>query len=309
MNGPGCIGVRPFQLNDLEAAADFGARARAQDDGVEPFAQRLALIASGPRALLPLWRLAVGEDHRVHGIAFAALREARTASAESTSPLPRSSIEVYGAVEKALRRQGLGRRLLEPLLAWAQTQPETRLRARVREFPGQRFLEVHGFQQGPAQLSLARHGAPPAPREGRGVSVKALDRCDQRALAAFQQLTSDAYADAPDSFESPADELEQQLADLARMLLLGQFEGKPAGYLSAVWLGQTLAIEEVAVLPEYRRSGLGRALCAEALRRAQTALLTVAEQNLAARALYQGLGFQQVGRRVIYQWAPAGFNT
>ena len=90
------------------------------------------------------------------------------------------------------------------------------------------------------------------------------------------------------------------------MLLLGQLEGKPAGYLSAVWLGQTLAIEEVAVLPEYRRSGLGRALCTEALRRAQTALLTVAEQNLAARALYQGLGFQQVGRRVIYQWAPAG---
>jgi|GEM_PF-1269315 len=322
MSGPGCIGVRPFELSDLEAAADFAARARAEDEAVEPFAQRLAIIASGPRALLPLWRIAAGEDERIYGIAFAAQREARAAASprpQSEAPrlagviaqpaqLPRearqgrSSIEVYGAVAPALRRQGLGRQLFEPILSWAREQPETSLRARVRDLPGQRFLEALGFEKGPAQLSLARHGAPPAPREAPGVQTRPLDRRDARGLLAFKALTRDAYADAPDSFESRADELEQLFGEVGRLLLLGLVEKKPAGYLSAIWLGRTLGIEEVAVLPEARRYGLGRALCTAALQSAQTALLTVSEQNLAARALYQSLGFQQVSCRVIYLW-------
>ena len=322
MNGPGCISVRPFELEDLEAAADFGARARSEDEGVEPFAQRLAIIAEGPRALLPLWRVAVGEDQDVYGISFAAVREARRATeparagagvdfqVEPGQPVgvpeaPRKSIEVYCAVAPALRRQGLARQLFEPLFEWARAEPNVQLRARVRELPGQRFLEAHGFLKGPVQLSLARHGSPPAPRDAPGVTVKPLDRRDQRGLATFKQLSLEAYADAPESFESRADELEQLLSDLGRLLLLGELQGKPAGYLSGVWLGSTLAIEEVAVLPQARRYGVGRALCVEALRRAGTSLLTVAEKNAAARALYKGLGYQQVGRRVIYQWTAA----
>lgn len=58
----------------------------------------------------------------------------------------------------------------------------------------------------------------------------------------------------------------------------------------------------LAVLPEQRRQGLARTLLAEAIRQcaahgATTLFLEVATRNAAARALYAGLGFQEVGRR------------
>ena len=314
------VTVREFLLEqDLERACEFGTRAREDDAAVEPFAQRLPVIASGPRALHELWRVAEGEDGRLHGLAFAAVREARRrkpARAEHQSPMlaglsaPEATepadahltVEVYGAVDRSLRRQGLGRQLFDPIVQFAIDAPGTTLRARIREAPpAEKFLKALGFGQVSAQLSLARAEAAPAPRVVPGVAVKALDRRDRRATEAFRKLSNDAWADAPDAFETRADELEQLLGDLGRVLLLGELEAKTAGYLSAVWLGETLAIEEVAVLPRYRRFGVGRALVAAALQKAPTVLLTVSERNGAARALYQGLGFQQVGRRLVWE--------
>ena len=314
------VTVREFLLEqDLDAACALGVRAREEDPAVEPFTQRLPVIASGPRALLELWRVAEGEDGKLYGLAFAAVREARRrkpARAEVRSPMlaglsapeltepadAHLTIEVYGVVDRSLRRQGLGRQLFEPVVQFALHAPGTTLRARVREAPpAGKFLQALGFAQASAQLSLARAAAAPAPRETPGVAVHPLDRRDRRATEAFRRLSNEAWADAPDAFETRADELEQLLGDLARVLLLAELEGKTAGYLSAVWLGETLAIEEIAVLPQYRRFGVGRALVAAALARAQTALLTVSEKNTAARALYKGLGFQQVGRRLVWE--------
>lgn len=61
----------------------------------------------------------------------------------------------------------------------------------------------------------------------------------------------------------------------------------------------------LAVLPERRRQGLGRALLdaamAEARRRGAVRLtLEVAVDNVAARRLYDSVGFVQVGRRSRY---------
>jgi GNAT superfamily N-acetyltransferase len=312
------VTVREFLLEqDLERACGLGVRAREDDPAVEPFAQRLPVIASGPRALLELWQVAEGEDGKLYGIAFAAVREARRrkpTKAEHQSPMlaglsapeitepadAHLSIEVYGVVDRTLRRQGLGRQLFDPVVQFALNAPGTTLRARIREAPpAEKFLKALGFTQSSAQLSLARSAEPPAPRETPGVLIKPLDRRDRRQTDAYRKLSNDAWADAPDAFETRADELEQLLSDLGRVLLLAEMESKAAGYLSAVWLGETLAIEEVAVLPQYRRFGIGRALVTAALAKAQTALLTVSERNAAARALYKGLGFQQVGRRLV----------
>jgi ribosomal protein S18 acetylase RimI-like enzyme len=318
------VTVRPFELEpDLERAVELGQRAREQDGSVEPFAQRLAVIASGPRALLELWRVAEGEDGRFYGLAFAAVREAR--KRKTPSPVARSpvlaglspphapgappepgseqlSVEIYGAVDPGLRRQGLGRQLFEPVLEWARSEPGAVLRARVRESEaGEGFLKALGFSLATPQLSLAWSLPVPPRRDAPGVAIAPLDRRDRKGADAFRRLSNDAWADAPDAFESRADELEQLLQDLARLLLLASFEGKPAGYLSAVWLGPTLAIEEVAVLPQFRRFGAGRALVVEALSRASSAILTVSEKNAAARALYKGLGFRQVSRRLVWE--------
>ena len=168
---PGIITVRPFEERDLDAASDLCDRARAADPGIEPFSQRLAIIATGPRALLPLWRVAEGEDFALHGISFAALREARNPAATArldpasagprNPPEPRTSVEVYAAVMPALRRLGLGRQLFEPALAWADAQAAegaVTLRARVRD-PG-----VKAGQPAPLAAANTVRPAPDRPR-------------------------------------------------------------------------------------------------------------------------------------------------
>jgi ribosomal-protein-alanine N-acetyltransferase len=66
----------------------------------------------------------------------------------------------------------------------------------------------------------------------------------------------------------------------------------------------------LAVVPEARRTGLASNLLRAALSRAVSAgavcvLLEVAEDNMAARALYAGMGFEEVGRRRGYYGAGA----
>ena len=86
---PGIVTVRSFVEDDLDRLVDFCERARARDPGIEPFSQRLQVIATGPRALLGLWRVAEGEDGALHGLAFAAVREQRAApKAQDAGALP-----------------------------------------------------------------------------------------------------------------------------------------------------------------------------------------------------------------------------
>lgn len=313
-SGSGIVTVRPFEERDLEAASDLCDRARAEDASVEPFSQRLSIIATGPRALLPLWRVAEGEDGALHGIAFAALREARQ---EATR---RTSVELYAAVLPALRRQGLGRQLLEPSLAWAQeeaAQGPVALRSRVRDSsskpaagmpvaarPGEAFLRALGFVLTSAQLQLHRQGPrPPSPRPIPRLALRLLNAHRPPDVADFKRLSDAAWAGAEETFPSRADELAQLISELDRFILLAQLEGRPAGYLSAIRLGRAFGIEEVAVMPEYRRAGIGRELVAESLRLEQSAaaILTVSETNRPARALYKSLGFSQSGRRLIFE--------
>jgi ribosomal protein S18 acetylase RimI-like enzyme len=438
---PGVITVRPFTLDDLEEAADFCDRARLDDPGIEPFAQRLALIATGPRAMLPLWQVAEGEDGLLHGIAFAAVREQRESanvalgkveshaenvppvkatpvvgvvsrpprqpyagmpnlgalagsrvgksaavlpvaperpqgiypktlqpakpreplvlkparppepqgplvsqslgsnpsgaaarglssntaaspsptaftstfaqtSASTNAPLAaikplRTTLEIYVAVAPQLRRQSLGRALLEPLMQWVQAAQEpVALRARVNDLPDSRaglsFLKALGFSASVAQLTLSWAQGPIAPRELPALSLRQLAPGDSAGLQQLSRLTDAAWAGAPDAFQTRADELAQLMSELGRLVILASADGRGVGYLSGVWLGKTLGIEEVAVLPDYRRAGVGRALVTFALQQnARAAILSVSEENRAARAMYRALGFKETARKLI----------
>jgi ribosomal-protein-alanine N-acetyltransferase len=278
----GVVSVREFRLEDLEAVARFCDAARVQDPAIEPFAQRLGVIATGTRAALELWRVADEEDGTVRGIAFAAAREAGV-------------FDFYCAVDPALRRQGLGRALCEPALTSGAV-----LRSRVRDDagPGRSFLSSLGFAETGAQLVLHWTGkkidAVPMPV----LRIRAATARDQGTI---ERLSKDAWHGAPDTFASRADEIAQLFGDEGRVVLIAESEGRAMGYLSGVQLGHTLGIEEVAVLPEYRRMGIGRALVAQALAREQGAVLSVSEANKPARALYKSLGFKQTSRRIIYE--------
>jgi tRNA threonylcarbamoyladenosine biosynthesis protein TsaB len=88
-------------------------------------------------------------------------------------------------------------------------------------------------------------------------------------------------------------------------------EEGPSGLVIARAAAGEAEIISLAVRPRERRRGLGRRLldaaAAESLARgAGRVYLEVAADNLAARALYLGAGFAQVGRRANYHQRPEG---
>jgi ribosomal protein S18 acetylase RimI-like enzyme len=280
------VSVRPFEPDDLDAAAVMAERARAQDPAVEPFAQRLALLATGPRTVPELWHVAEGEDGALQGIAFAAVREGKG-----------SVLDVYAAVAPRWRRQGLGRALCAAML-----QAEATLRARTRDASGAAFARALGFRDAGAQLQLTWAGGAPPPRfELPALRVRRAAPSEERAQRDYARLANEAWAGAPETFATRADEVAQLLAEQGRLLWFADADGRAVGYLSGVQLGRSLGIEEVAVLPSMRRMGIGRALVARALADAGGAVLSVAESNAPARRLYRSLGFTETLRRTIWE--------
>jgi ribosomal-protein-alanine N-acetyltransferase len=86
-------------------------------------------------------------------------------------------------------------------------------------------------------------------------------------------------------------------------------EGQIAGYVFAVGVADAGEILNVAVSAEHRRRGLGRRLVEHALEALQgrgviQIFLEVRESNAAARALYEALGFELIGRRRGYYRRP-----
>ena len=234
------VGVREFRIDDLEAVRRFCDAARAGDASVEPFSQRLGVIATGTRAALELWRVAEDEAGVLHGIAFAALRD-------STD---RPMFDFYCAVDPSLRRQGLGRALSEPALTSGAV-----LRARVRDGgkAGSAFLRSLGFVETGAQLMLHWNGQKriePVPMPA--LRIRHGSAKDQ---ALVERLSGEAWKGAPDTFVSRADEIAQLFGEEGSVVLIAESEGRAMGYLSGVQLGRTLGVEELAVLPEFRRMG------------------------------------------------------
>jgi len=297
--GAAAINVRELARADLPAAAEFCERARAADPFIEPFAYRLPAIADGPRALLGLWRVAHDEDGTVHGVSFVALREERSAGGAD-----RTTADVYVAVAPGLRRHGLGRALCSPAMEWARSERAT-LRARVRDeaSAGRAFLRALGFAETAGQLTLEWSARPVERAAMPALRIRRLVPGD--ALGELERLSREAWSGAPGAFGSRSDEIARLVAEERRLVLVGETDRRAVGYLSAVWLGRTLAIEEVAVLPEFRRMGIGRALLAAALPGAAHAVLSVFETNQAARSLYRSFGFSVSARRLVYEWRDA----
>ena len=281
----GAVAVRRFVHGDLAALARFCDAARALDPCVEPFGHRLGAIAAGSRAALELWRVAEGEDGALYGVAFAAFRESAAVAGH----------DFYAAVHPSLRRQGLGRALSDPALSSGGS-----LRARVRDDAkaGRAFAASLGFVETGAELSLQWDREP---IEAPAVPALRIRRAAPRDQRVLQELSNDAWAGAPDPIASRADEIAQLFTEQDRAILVAESAGIPAGYLSALALGRTVAIEEIAVRPGLRRRGIARALLAHALADAQGAVLWVSESNSPGRALYRALGFRRTARRLVLE--------
>jgi len=109
----------------------------------------------------------------------------------------------------------------------------------------------------------------------------------------------------PWSEKSIASELENPLS-----LWLVALEGeKVVGYVGSQSVLGWTDMMNVAVDPDYRRQGIGERLIAELIARLKAMgneclTLEVRESNLGAIALYDKLGFREVGRRKNYYRNP-----
>lgn len=108
-----------------------------------------------------------------------------------------------------------------------------------------------------------------------------------------------------------AGSLERILALTGAFGFLAWEGTEPAGFALARDLGGEIEILSLGVLPGWRRRGIGRALLdrlrAEAAGRgAGSLVLEVKIDNMAARDLYAGFGFTEVGRRPRYYRSKSG---
>ena len=107
----------------------------------------------------------------------------------------------------------------------------------------------------------------------------------------------------------PEDFMRSHLEGECYTVFAALYGGRTVGYLSLMSVLDEGEIQNVAVAPDARRRGIGRALLAEAvavsLRRGIKYLyLDVRESNESARALYRSQGFADIGRRRGYYDEP-----
>jgi len=91
--------------------------------------------------------------------------------------------------------------------------------------------------------------------------------------------------------------------------LSGDGAGRPLGYVVAMIAGSEAEIADLAVSPDARRRGIGRALIDRLLAGLETegvesVFLEVRESNHAARRLYESRAFRGIGRRRGYYRLP-----
>lgn len=137
----------------------------------------------------------------------------------------------------------------------------------------------------------------PVPSEQPVANLRPMRAADLDVLLPYERTMfgSEAW-----SRESYLDELAD--TELRCYLVAESADGVLLGSGGLMTIGETAQIVTVGVLPAARRRGLGRtlvrALIAEARRRgASEVLLEVREDNEAARRLYEGEGFTNLGRR------------
>jgi [ribosomal protein S18]-alanine N-acetyltransferase len=87
--------------------------------------------------------------------------------------------------------------------------------------------------------------------------------------------------------------------------LVAERDGHPVGFACAYLVADEVMINDIAVETGKRRSGIGRAILRQILdgakaRGCRRATLEVRPSNVAARRLYEELGFALVGRRPGY---------
>lgn len=99
--------------------------------------------------------------------------------------------------------------------------------------------------------------------------------------------------------------LEAELENDCSHIFTAVENGRAVGYVLLYIVAGEADIVRVAVLPEYRRQGVARALLTRAFEKIEGAVfLDVRESNIPAIELYKSLGFEDTGVRKNYYSNP-----
>ena len=138
-----------------------------------------------------------------------------------------------------------------------------------------------------------------------GLSVATIERATSGDLPGVVALERACYSDPwPASAFAALPDNPRVYFAVARGV-----EGRVIGYVVAWYVMDEGELANLAVAPDERRRGTGRALLdammADAMARGTKELyLEVRESNAAARRLYHVLNFEDVGRRKAYYRSP-----
>lgn len=128
-----------------------------------------------------------------------------------------------------------------------------------------------------------------------------MKECHVAAVAELEKICFSA----PWSENSVASELKNKLS----LWMVAEEDGRVAGYIGSQTVCDETDMMNVAVHPDFRRRGFAQALVnalAEELKAMESHCLTleVRASNVPAIALYEKLGFREIGRRKNYYRAP-----
>jgi [ribosomal protein S18]-alanine N-acetyltransferase len=132
-------------------------------------------------------------------------------------------------------------------------------------------------------------------------SIVALERASLTAAHWTEQQYLQLFEPCGDRLERLALVAESQTVDTTFGI---------AGFLVARLVAPEWELENIVVAPAARRRGIGRQLLDALLTTTcktnrSSVFLEVRESNVAARSLYEKLGFQQTGRRPAYYINPS----
>ena len=131
-----------------------------------------------------------------------------------------------------------------------------------------------------------------------------IEKMNSSHVAQIAQLEKICFSD-PWSEKSVASELDNKLA----FWLVAMEEARVAGYIGSQTVMDETDMMNVAVHPDFRRQGIAEALVntlVENLKKMGSRCLTleVRASNVPAIALYEKLGFAEIGRRKNYYRNP-----
>ena len=133
------------------------------------------------------------------------------------------------------------------------------------------------------------------------MEIRLMDKADIPQLAELEKLCfSDPWSVSAFTYE---------LTNPLSLWLIAAEQEKVLGYVGSQTVMDETDMMNVAVAPEYRRQGIGEKLVLELISRlkergSKSLTLEVRVSNDSAIALYEKLGFHQVGRRPGYYRNP-----